>query len=88
MAVLDTALNVREAERGATAARNGNAAAMEKAAKVPDADTRAVLDELRSLSGMKVGLKGGARKGVLEFHYVNRDDINNLIALLRAGKRD
>lgn len=83
-AALDASLNVREAEQGARAARAGQPG---KPAKALDADTRAVLDELRALSGMKVGLKGGARKGVLEFHFVNRDDVNNLIDLLRRGNQ-
>lgn len=83
-AALEESLNVREAEQGARAARAAQGTAP---AKTPDADTRAVLDELRALSGMKVGLKGGARKGVLEFHFVNRDDVNNLIELLRRGSQ-
>ncbi len=77
-ALLDSALSVREAERAARPA---------KPARIHDADTRAFLDELRSLTGMRASLRGGARKGVVEFRYVNRDDLNNLIALLRQGRR-
>jgi ParB family chromosome partitioning protein len=81
-AILESSLNVREAERGAQAGK----AAGSKSAPAQDADTRAFLDELRTLTGMKVSLRGGARKGVLEFHYVNRDDMNNMLETLRRGR--
>lgn len=79
-AVLESSLNVREAERGSRPAA---------APKPPDPDTRAFLDELRLLAGMKVTLRASAksRKGVLELHYTNRDDLNNLIDLLRRGNQ-
>ena len=73
--ILEAALNVRQAER-----RNAS-----DAHKIPDPDTRAFLDELRSLLGMKVSLRGGPNKGVIEIHYINRDDINNMINALRQG---
>jgi ParB family chromosome partitioning protein len=76
-AILESSLNVRDAERGSKSA---------PAAKAVDADTRAFLDELRSLTGMKVSLRGGARKGALEFHYSNRVDLNNLLESLRRGQ--
>jgi ParB family chromosome partitioning protein len=82
-AIMDTALNVREAERGRP---------VPVEPKPLDADTRAFLDELRLLTGMRAALRGAksgkSRKGVLEFHYVNRDDMNNLIETLRRGRRD
>ncbi len=87
-AILDSSLNVRDAERGAKDdkdAKNGSAAAA-KSASAPDADTRAFLDELRLLSGMKVTLRGTGKKGALEFHYSNRDDLNNLLESLRRGQ--
>jgi ParB family chromosome partitioning protein len=92
-AIMDTALNVREAERGHPAQAASKAPAL-------DADTRAFLDELRFLTGMKATLRGGkpdkagksakahkgSQKGVLELHYMNRDDMNNLIETLRRGR--
>jgi len=51
-----------------------------------DANTRAFLEELRSLVGLKVSLRGGSRKGVVEVHYTSRDDIENLIRILRQGR--
>lgn len=77
-ALLDASLSVREAERAARPARP---------ARIHDADTRAWLEELRALTGMRAALRGGARKGVVEFRYVNRDDLNNLMDLLRRGRQ-
>jgi len=76
-ALLESSLSVREAERAARPA---------KPACIHDADTRAFLDELRSLTGMRASLRGGTRKGVLDFRYVNRDDLNNLMEALRRGR--
>jgi len=75
-AIIDATLNVREAEKSAK----------QSVPKIMDPNMRAFLDELRSLVGMKVSLRGGARKGVVEIHYMNRDDIDNLIRLLRQGR--
>jgi ParB family chromosome partitioning protein len=77
-ALLESSLSVREAERAARPARP---------ARIHDADTRAFLDEMRALTGMRAALRGGSRKGVVEFRYVNRDDLNNLMELLRRGKQ-
>ncbi|HEX2612708.1 MAG TPA: chromosome partitioning protein ParB, partial [Fibrobacteria bacterium] len=77
-ALLESSLSVREAERAARPARP---------ARIHDADTRAFLDEMRALTGMRAALRGGTRKGVVEFRYVNRDDLNNLMELLRRGKQ-
>jgi len=84
-AVLESSLNVREAERHPKAAAP---------VKSLDADTRAFLDEVRLLTGMKVSVRGGAaqsasgskaRKGVLELHFTGREDLNNLVETLRRG---
>jgi ParB family chromosome partitioning protein len=78
-ALLDGSLSVREAERAARPARP---------ARIHDADTRGWLDELRVLTGMRASLRGGARKGVVEFRFANRDDLNNLTELLRRGRQN
>jgi ParB family chromosome partitioning protein len=80
-AILDAGLNVREAERASRPA---------PAARPLDPDTRAYVEEMRALTGMKVSLRGGAgksRKGVLELHFLNRDDLNNLMGTLRRGNQ-
>ncbi len=74
--VLEASLNVREAEKHAVSVKP----------KAIDPNTRAVLEELRLLLGLKVSLRGGSRKGVLEIHYSNRDDIENLMRRLREGR--
>jgi ParB family chromosome partitioning protein len=73
-AILDAALNVRQAEKQKPPA---------KAKRPPDANTRAFVDELRSLLGMKVSLRGGPAKGVIEIYYNNRDEVDNLMGRLR-----
>ena len=80
-AILGAGLNVRQAE-GARKPLPG--------AQLPDANTRAFIEELQSLMGMKVSFKGGVqrgtKKGVLEVHYENRDALNGLIETLRRGR--
>lgn len=83
-AVLESSLNVRDAEK-----KERPAGA--KAAVAPDADTRAFLDELRLLTGMKVAVRGGVgktRKGVLELHFAAREDLTNLLESLRRGQAE
>jgi len=76
-AILAATMNVRQAEK-------------QKRAPEPaqDPNIRAFLEELRQLLGMKVSLRGGMRKGVVEIHYINRDDINNFIHLIRRGRAE
>lgn len=74
--ILEAALNVRQVEKRIVPA----------VPKPLDANTRAFLEELRSLLGLKVSLRGGSRKGVVEVHYTSRDDIDNLIHILRQGR--
>jgi ParB family chromosome partitioning protein len=76
-AILGAGLNVRQAEGARRPAT---------AAKAPDANTRAFIEEFQSLAGMKVSIKGD-RKGVLEIHYENRDALNGLIETLRRGRQ-
>ncbi len=84
-AVLESSLNVRDAEKkeGADTKRAS------KTAAPSDVDTRAFLDEVRSLTGLKVSLRGGTgktRKGVLELHFVDRENLTALLETLRRGR--
>jgi len=82
-AVLDSSLNVRDAEKKEDAAKRPS-----KGAAPADADTRAFLDEVRSLTGLKVALRGGTgkvRKGVLELHFADRESLAALLDTLRRG---
>ncbi len=78
-AILEASLNVRDAEKAGPSRKAGKGAVL-------DANTRAFLDEVKSLVGMKVSLRGGARKGVLEIHYKNSDELNNMVDVLRRGR--
>jgi len=73
--ILEASLNVRQAERRGEGET--------PAPKTLDANTESFLNELRLILGMKVSLRGGPRKGVLEIHYANRDDIENIMRILR-----
>lgn len=85
-AVLESSLNVRDLEKtGRAGAKHASPSA------APDADTRAFLDELRLLTGMKVAVRGGVgktRKGVLELHFAAREDLTNLLESLRRGQAE
>jgi ParB family chromosome partitioning protein len=76
--ILGASLNVRDAE----------SAGQKRPAKAPksvDPNTAAFLAELRLLLGTKVTLRGTGKKGVLEIHFMNRDDLYNMTELMRAG---
>lgn len=76
-AILETSLNVRQTENR----KKGGSGH-----KAPDANTRAFLDELRTLIGMKVSLRGGPSRGVLQIQYKSGDELNNMIDVLRRGR--
>ena len=74
--IMVESLNVRQSEKKKPIAP-----------KIPkDPNERAFVEELRLLFGLKVTLRGGARKGVIELHYSNRDDIDNLIHRLKQAQ--
>ena len=79
--IIEDQLNVRSAERKGTAAGKKK----EKADKPQDPNTGAFLEKLRYLLGTKVVMKGGADRGVLEIHYMNRQDLDTLGELLQRG---
>ncbi len=76
--ILGASLNVRAAE----SAGQKRAA---RPAKSLDPNTAAYLSELRLLLGTKVTLRGNGKKGVLEIHFMSRDDLYNVTELMRAG---
>lgn len=76
--ILGASLNVRAAE-SAGQKRPG------RSAKSVDPNTTAYLSELRLLLGTKVTLRGNGKKGVLEIHFMSRDDLYNVTELMRAG---
>ncbi|HTW51440.1 MAG TPA: ParB/RepB/Spo0J family partition protein, partial [Stellaceae bacterium] len=50
-----------------------------------DADTMALEREMTQALGLRVTIAGKARGGALTLHYVNLDQLDRLLALLRAG---
>jgi ParB family chromosome partitioning protein len=79
--IIEDQMNVRSAEQKGTAAGKKK----EKAGKPLDPNTGAFLEKLRYLLGTKVVMKGGADRGVLEIHYMNRQDLDTLGELLQRG---
>ena len=50
-----------------------------------DADTLALQREMTEALGLRVTIAGKARGGALTLHYANLDQLDRLLALLRAG---
>jgi hypothetical protein len=76
-------MNVRDAEAGKKPVpAKGKASGQGSAA---DPNTRALLDRLRTALGTQVTLKGKPAKGVIEVHYMGREDLNRLVQLFEVG---
>jgi ParB family chromosome partitioning protein len=80
--IIRRGLNVRVTEqlvkRRATPRRPGQRQAR-------DADTLALEREMTQVLGLRVTIAGKARGGALTLHYANLDQLDRLLALLRAG---
>lgn len=76
--IVEGHLNVRRAEKsGGRKAEN---------AKPLNPNTQAFLEKLRFLVGTKVTLKGTENKGILEIHYMQRQDLETLAEMLERGQ--
>lgn len=76
-------MNVRDAEAGKKPApAKGKASGQGSPA---DPNTRALVDRLRTALGTQVTLKGKPAKGVIEVHYLGREDLNRLVQLFEVG---
>ena len=76
--IVEDHLNVRRAEKsGGRKAEN---------AKPLNPNTQAFLEKLRFLVGTKVTLKGNENKGILEIHYMQRQDLETLADMLERGQ--
>ena len=76
-------LSVRQAEAMASGGQTGKA----KTRKVNKSDDiRSVEDELKSVLGTKVNIKGTGKRGAIEIEYYSMDELNRLIDMLRACK--
>lgn len=74
--IAEEGLNVRKAEAGKKPA---------PAKPSPDANTRAFIDRLRVSLGTQVTLRGKPNKGVIEVHYMGREDLDRLTRLFEMG---
>jgi ParB family chromosome partitioning protein len=76
--IVEDHLNVRKAEK--------SGGRKTEAPKVLNPNTQAFLERLRFLVGTKVTLKGNDNRGVLEIHYMNRQDLEVLADMLERGQ--
>ncbi|MEO6094958.1 MAG: ParB/RepB/Spo0J family partition protein [Fibrobacteria bacterium] len=76
--IVEDHLNVRRAEK--SGGRKGDSP------KPMNPNTQAFLEKLRFLVGTKVTLKGTENKGVLEIHYMQRQDLETLAEMLERGQ--
>ncbi|MDB5051276.1 MAG: putative spo0J [Fibrobacteres bacterium] len=76
--IVDDHLNVRRAEK--SGGRKG------EGLKALNPNAQAFLEKLRFLLGTKVTLKGNENRGVLEIHYMSRQDLETLADTLEKGQ--
>ncbi len=76
--IMEDHLNVRHAEK--TIPKRD-----EPLSKPNNPNTQAFIDKLRYLLGTKVVLKGSENRGILEIHYMSRNDLETLSQLLERG---
>ncbi|MDQ3002527.1 MAG: ParB/RepB/Spo0J family partition protein [Fibrobacterota bacterium] len=76
--IVEDHLNVRHAEK--------SGGRKSEAPKALNPNTQAFLERLRFLVGTKITLKGNDNRGVLEIHYMNRQDLEVLADMLERGQ--
>jgi ParB family chromosome partitioning protein len=76
--IVEDNLNVRHAEKAGPKKS-------EAAPKPMNPNTQAFVEKLRFLLGTKVVLKGTDQRGILEIHYMSRNDLDTLSGLLERG---
>jgi ParB family chromosome partitioning protein len=79
--IVDDHLNVRRAEKS-----GGRGSRSAESGKPLNPNAQAFLEKLRFLLGTKVTLKGNENRGVLEIHYMNRQDLEGLADMLERGQ--
>jgi ParB family transcriptional regulator, chromosome partitioning protein len=82
--IVEDQLTVRTAEQSGSTAGKRKEKEKEKG-KAANPNAAAFIDKLRYLLGTKVVMKGSDHKGVLEIHYMSRNDLENLGDLLQRG---
>lgn len=76
--IIDDHLNVRNAEQAGPKKESPTP-------KPSNPNTDAFVDKLRYLLGTKVVLKGNENRGILEIHYMSRQDLKTLSEILERG---
>jgi ParB family transcriptional regulator, chromosome partitioning protein len=76
--IVDDHLNVRHAEK--------SGGRKTEAAKPLNPNAQAFLEKLRFLLGTKVTLKGTENRGILEIHYMQRQDLETIAEVLERGQ--
>jgi ParB family chromosome partitioning protein len=77
--IVEDNLNVRHAEKSGAPKKAA-------AAKPMNPNVQAFMERLRFLLGTKVTLKGNENRGILEIHYMNRQDLETLADMLEKGQ--
>lgn len=81
--IVEDQMNVRTVEQTSSSTKKKDK--QDKPVKAPSPNVGAFLEKLRHLLGTKVVMKGTENKGVLEIHYMNRQDLDTLGELLQRG---
>ncbi len=82
--IISENMNVRHAEKTHTTPQ-AKKPVQDNSAKPVNPNTRAFIEKLRFLLGTKVELKGNENHGILEIHYMSRNDLENFSRLLERG---
>lgn len=68
-------------------AASGNTSSASSTAQTKSSEILAVEDELRSLFGSKINIRGNKKGGTIEIYYANSDSFNRIIHQLRSLER-
>ncbi len=81
--IVHNGLTVRDVERMISAGKKRPAARSPE----PDADLRAVEDDLVRALGTKVSIAGNRTKGIIKISYFSLDDLNRIYGMIKGGAR-
>jgi len=81
--IVHNGLTVRDVERMISGGKKRPAARSPE----PDADLRAVEDDLVRALGTKVSIAGNRTKGIIKISYFSLDDLNRIYGMIKGGAR-
>ncbi len=82
--IISENMNVRGAEKTHTPI-NAKKSDQENISKSMNPNTRAFMEKIRFMLGTKVELKGNENRGIIEIHYMSRNDLENFSRILERG---